>query len=266
MRQFVSYQSEYDRHIGSREMSALPVEGQDELIRIMFDPGGDSQRFVIDNDIDKCQPDALWTILVAVGCFLERRRRIPDFAERTPGDCMQIVNQLRGTLLARRLIRVLSPSNSSREAYDWSEIESFGARDAIAGMTHDNIVEDLRDFLMHENNTAVFTQPIDTVMPKDLSVEGINITYLNGPMAVQAYRLSPSLLTTILPFMFLGGLISFIPIGFFVGLWWGVATLIAAILARKYLTTVALRWVVEQAHADLKLRSMFLKHGIIKID
>ena len=99
MRTFTSYASEYDLHIGKVSMNALPREQQDDLIRLIFEPDGEYQSYVMQHDLEHCAPDGLWTIVVAVGMHLERRRVIKDFDERTPADRDWIINFLAPTNL-----------------------------------------------------------------------------------------------------------------------------------------------------------------------
>ena len=56
-RSFVSYASEYDMHMGNITINDLSREQQDELIRLVFDPNGDHQEFVIANNLEHFQPD-----------------------------------------------------------------------------------------------------------------------------------------------------------------------------------------------------------------
>ncbi len=69
-------------------------------------------------------------------------------------------------------------------------------------------------------------------------------------MAVQAYRLSNSAWTWILPPIFLLGLLAFIPVMIFWSVWIGFGIFVAAIIARKMLTKKAVDWVRQDALAS----------------
>lgn len=253
MRSFNSYASEYDMHRGSISMADLSREKQDELIRLMFEPEGDYQAFVTEHDVKHEQPDALWTIIVAMGCLLERRRVISDFTQRTDGDRDAIIATLVGSKLWLRLEEVFPPFDSyyRKEDYDWSEIETFSAKDAIAELDGEDAQQELLEFLERPAapaDGAIFRLPWQAY--KQEFGSGRLLSIIDRGMAVQAYRLSNSVWTSILPVSFLLGLVAFIPVGIFYSFWAGLAVFVVAIVSRKMLTKMAVDWVRHDALAN----------------
>lgn len=264
-RSFVSYASEYDMHMGNITINDLSREQQDELIRLVFDPNGDHQEFVIANNLEHFQPDGLWTIVVALGTLLERKRVIKDFMSRSDEDRDWIINMLAGTRLWLRLEEAFPPFDRCyrQTEYDWSEIETFGARDAIAEMIDDAIGQRLIGFL------EKVPEPADGIYRR-LSYqdyvreweESRLVFFVDRGMAVQAYRFSDSVWAN-LPSVFLLGLIAFIPVMIFVGFLWGLSILAIAVSARKLLTTKAVSWVRKDALASRRRYRWFSAHSVI---
>ncbi len=113
MRTFTSYVSEYDAHVGKTPMGDLPREQQDEIIRTIFEPDSEYQSYVMQHDVEHHAPDGLWTLVVAAGLYLERRRVIEDFTERTPTDRDWIINFLRRPISGSGLKRHFLPSTAT---------------------------------------------------------------------------------------------------------------------------------------------------------
>lgn len=266
MRTFTNYGSTYDAHRGTRSMNDLTREQQDELIRLMFEPEGDFQEFVMNHDLQHLQPDGLWNILVALGTLLERKAVIEAFPSSSVADRDWVINMLAGTLLWLRLEEAFEPFDRviRRTEYDWSEIETFGARDAIVEMTDDGIATRLKEFL---DPAPRDPDGMEQRMPYQDFVRRWNAGtlqfFVDRGQAVQAYRLSNSIWTSILPFGFIIGLVAFIPIMIFLSFWWGLAVLILAIISRKALTKKAEAWVRKEALDDRTRYRWLTARGVI---
>src|SRR3546814_14948068 len=71
--------------------------------------------------------------------------------------------------------------------------------------------------------------------------------FVDRGLATQAYRLSGSAWTSILPLTFFVGLLAFIPAAIFWSVWAGVGLLALPIIAKKMLTAKAIAWVPKEA-------------------
>ena len=250
MRTFTSYVSEYDSHVGKIPMGSLPREQQDELIRLIFDPDGDHQAYVMQHDVDHTAPNALWTIVVAIGMYLERRRVIEDFEAMMASDRDWIINFLAPTNLWLRLEEAFPPFDGCYVTtdYDWSELRRFSTRYSISELDGDDLRENLMEFL------SIPAPPVDGVLmrlPYQTYVaeweSGCLSSYVDRGMAVQAYRFSNSVWTWLLPATFFFGLFAFIPVMIFISVWLGVGILALSLVARKALTSKAVDWVRKDA-------------------
>jgi hypothetical protein len=242
---FTSYASDYEMHRGSIEMADLAVEQQNELIRLMFD-----QAAVVEQNVKHGQPDGLWTVIVAMGMWLERKSLVKDFTQRTEADRDRIIDTLTGSNLWLRLEEAFPPFDKYHEhkRYNWSEIETFSAKDAIAELDGDDAKVRLTEFLERPVQPAdgtLFRMPYQTY--KHEFDTGRLISFVDRGMAVQAYRLSDSNWAMVLPFTFLIGLVAFIPIMIFYRFWVGLAVLAIAIIAKRMLTKKAEQWVRQDA-------------------
>lgn len=264
-RTFTSYVSEYDAHRGTRRMNDLSREDQNNLITLMFQPEGDTHAYVMEHDIDHKQPDGLWTIIVALGTLLERKSVIKEFPSAATEDHDLIINMLAGTRLCLRLEEAFEPFDRAIPLtdYEWAEIEIFGARDAIVGLTDNDAAIQIKRLL-----APVARDPdgIERRMPYQDFVKQWNqghlALYVDRGLAVQAYRLADSA-WTYLPLAFFAGLMAFIPVMIFVGFWWGVAVLVLTIFARKLLTKKADTWVRTTALKDRARYRWFTSRGIV---
>lgn len=266
LRSFTSYASDYDMHRGSSAMADLSRGKQDELIQLMFQPEGDYQAFVTENDVKHEQPDALWTIIVSMGCLLERKHAIRDFTRRTNADCDAIIATLMGSKLWLRLEEAFPPFDNYRrkEDYDWSEIETFSAKDAIADLDGDDAQQYLLKYLARPEpplDGVIFRMPYQTY--KHEFDAGRLVSFVDRGMAVQAYRSSDSIWTSILPASFLIGLLAFIPIAVFYSFWVGLAVLTVAIISRKMLTKKAVDWVRQDALANRDRYRWYVARDIV---
>lgn len=249
-RTFVSYASEYDSHVGHVPMTALTREKQDELVRLMFDPQGDSDAFVMENDVLHAQPDGLWAVIVAVGLRLERAILIRDFMERTPTDTDWILSFLSGTNLWLRLEEALPPFSDGhhRTDYDWSELEPFAEPDTLADLNDEDLIDEVRAYLSKPRppeDGAYLRMPYQEFHREYEA--GRLVAYVDRGMAVQVFRFAPSLWSIGLPLLFLLGLLAFLPVMIFVSIWAGLGTLALAIIARRMLTVKAVDWVRKDA-------------------
>lgn len=249
-RTFVSYASEYDGHVGNVPMAALAREKQDELIRLLFDPHGDSQAFVMANDVQHEQPDGLWAVIVAVGLRLERAALILDFTERTPTDIDWIINSLAGTNLWLRLEEALPPFSDGhhRTEFDWNELEPFAEPDTLADLNDEDLVDEIKAYLTKPRppqDGAYLRMPYQEFHREYEA--GRLIAYVDRGMAAQVFRFAPSVWSKVLPLTFLIGLVAFLPIMIFVRVWVGLGVLALAIIAKRMLTAKAVDWVRKDA-------------------
>src|SRR3546814_16768843 len=84
----------------------------------------------------------------------------------------------------------------------------------------------------------------------DLYDRGRLSLFVDRGLATQAYRLSGSAWTSILPLTFFVGLLAFIPVAIFWSVWAGVGLLDLAIIAQKMLTAKAIARVRKEAIGD----------------
>lgn len=201
MRTFTSYVSEYDAHVGKKPMGDLSREQQDEIIRLIFEPEGDYRAYVMQNDVENHAPDGLWTCVVAAGMYLERRRVIRDFTVRTDVERDWIINFFAPTNLWLRLEEAFPPFDSyhRKTDYDWSEVETFSAKDAIADLDGDDVQSTLMNFLhrpVPPSDGMLFRLPYQTY--KGEWEAGRLNSVVDRGMAVKAYPLSNSAWTWIL--------------------------------------------------------------------
>src|SRR3546814_18687374 len=87
--------------------------------------------------------------------------------------------------------------------------------------------------------------------------------FVDRGLATQAYRLSGSAWTSILPLTFFVGLLAFIPVAIFWSVWAGVGLLALAIIAKKMLTAKAIAWVRKEAIGDRTRYRWFTARGVI---
>jgi hypothetical protein len=253
MRTFTSYVSKYESHVGKISMGSLPRDQQDELIRLIFDPDGDHQAYVMKHDVEHSAANALWTIVVSIGMYLERRHVIKDFDARTARDWDWIINFLAPTNLWLRLEEAFPPFDGCHVAteYDWSELDRFSSSDAISELDSDDLREDLLEVLSVPSPPAdgvLMRLPYQTYLSEWES--GRLCSFVDRGMAVQAYRLSNSVWTRLLPSTFLISLLAFIPVMIFISFWLGLGILALSILARKALTSKSVEWVRKDALAN----------------
>jgi hypothetical protein len=266
MRTFTSYVSEYDSHLGTVPMANLPREQQDELIRLIFSPKGDYRSYVMRHDIEHSQPEGLWTLVVAVGSLLEHKGVIKDFHQRSEADRDWIISYFAPTNLWLRLEEAFPPfENYPRKTeYDWREVETFSAKDAIAELDSDDLEADLEEHLSipkSPKDGALLRLPYQTFHNEWQA--GRLIAYVDRSMAVQVYGATGSAWTYVLPFAFVAGLLAFLPIAVFWNVWVGVGTFVAAIVARKLLNKKAIDWVRNDALAKRDRFRWYSARGIV---
>jgi hypothetical protein len=59
---FISYTNEYDLYEGEVDIGSLPVELQDDLIKLTLDADGNFRDFVMKHNIKKSQAEGLWLL------------------------------------------------------------------------------------------------------------------------------------------------------------------------------------------------------------
>ena len=124
---FISYANEYDLYDGEVDIGDLPVEQQNELIKLTFSTEGDSRAFVMKNNINKSQAEGLWSLVVLLGTALERKGAIKDFDNRSSDDIQIIIEQLAEFALWQRLEEAYPPFDflEKKTDYHWSELEKI---------------------------------------------------------------------------------------------------------------------------------------------
>lgn len=260
MRTFTSYVSAYDSHVGSVPMDEMSRNQQDELIRAIFN--GEFEEYVMDHDIDHAYPNALWTLVVAAGMDLERSGVIKDFENRTPDDRDWIINFFAPSKLWLRLEEAFPPFDDAypKTEYLWGELEQFAKRDMIAELEG-------MDWRRRLRNPADPSSGILQRLPYQTFVKeydsGKLSFFVDRGLAVQAFRLSDSAWTYILPLVFFAGLLAFIPVAIFWSIWGGIVLLTLAIVARKSLTANAVAWVRKDALASRRRFRWLSARGVI---
>jgi len=126
---FISYANEYDLYQGEVDIGSLPVELQDDLIKLTLDADGNFRDFVMKHNIKKSQAEGLWSLIVMLGTALERKGAINNFESRTYEDIQLIIEKLAEFALWQRLEEAYPPFDSfeKKTQYDWSELEKIGA-------------------------------------------------------------------------------------------------------------------------------------------
>lgn len=260
MRSFTSYVSEYDSHVGTLSIGDLPRDQQDDLIRGVFD--ADFKDYVMEHDIDHAYPNALWTLIVLAGMHLERKGIIENFEHRTDDDRDQILNYFAPSKLWIRLEEAFPPFDESfrKSDYEWGELLLFAKRDAIAELQEFDWRTKLSKYT-ERDSTMLTRLPYQTF--SDEYNRGRLSLFVDRGLATQAYRLSGSAWTSILPLTFFVGLLAFIPVAIFWSVWAGVGLLALAIIAKKMLTAKAIAWVRKEAIGDRTRYRWFTARGVI---
>jgi hypothetical protein len=260
VRSFTSYVSAYDSHVGTLSIGDLPRDQQDDLIRRVFD--GDFDEYVMEHDIDHAYPNALWTLIVLAGTYLERTGVIENFEHRTDHDRDQILNYFAPSKLWLRLEEAFPPFDqiNRKSDYEWGELLLFAKRDAIAELQEFDWRTKLRNYT--ERDAMMITRmPYQTFFNE--YDRGRLSLFVDRGLATQAYRLSGSPLATILPLVFFGGLLAFIPVAIFWSVWAGVGLFALAIIAKKMLTAKAVAWVRKEAIGNRKRYRWLTARGAI---
>lgn len=260
MRSFTSYVSAYDSHVGTLSIGDLTRGQQDDLIRRVFD--GDFEEYVMEHDIDHAYPNALWTLIVLAGMHLERTGIIKNFEHRTDADRDWILNYFAPSKLWIRLEEAFPPFDESfrQSDYEWGELLLFAKRDAIAELQEFNWRTKLSKYT-ERDPTMMTRMPYQTF--SDEYARGRLSLFVDRGLATQAYRLSGSAWTYILPFTFIAGLLAFIPVAIFWSVWAGILIFALAIIAKKMLTAKAVAWVRKEAISGRNRYRWFAARGVI---
>lgn len=75
-REFVSYASEYDLYVGTRDWNQISCEEQDEIIEAMTSPNGDPMPLVMSSGLKRRQEEGLRAITVFTSMMLEKSETI----------------------------------------------------------------------------------------------------------------------------------------------------------------------------------------------
>lgn len=271
MTTFISYASEYDLYRGEKDIDALVSEEQDELIRFILEPDKDFRELVVRKDVKKSQAEGLWSLVVFVGLALEGTNRISDFDGRTEKDIQEIIAFFSGTKLWLRLEEAYPPFDflSKRTNYSWGELEKI-RMEALTEATGEplyKIKSKICEFLSSAPS-QLQSEVIDR-MPyhafKQTYDEGKLILFTDKGLStiVGRSRLIKSPVPTVLALVFSGTLLAFIPIGIFVGLWYGVATLVLAVVSKKLTTRFLVQETRRLALSDKEIYRWLLARRII---
>lgn len=246
MSTFISYATAYQMYEGEKSFSELAPGEQDELIRLAFEPGSDFRDVVVEKRVKKSQAEGLWRLIVFVGHALEDARQIKSFANRNEQDVEAIVAFLSGTRLWLRLEEAFPPFAwlTSRTDYSWEELE----RIAIGTLSTDE------DAPLYEVKNAICkylarspTQLQSEVIDR-MPYHAFKRTYDEGKLrlfvdkglclAVGETGLSKSNLPLLTSTLFTACVLGFIPIGIYFGIWFGLATLLVGIFAKRATTAL----------------------------
>ena len=247
---FVSYASQYDLYEGEKGIDALSSEEQDELIRFIMEPDKDFRELVVRKGVKKPQAEGLWSLVVFVGLALEDAKRITKFDERTDKDIQEIIAFFSGTTLWLRLEEAYSPFDCApkRTGYSWSELEKIRI-DALTAATGEPLYK-IKSKICEYLSSApsqLQSEVIDRMPYHAFKLaydEGKLILFVDKGLSVAVGRsdLIKNPLPTIFSIVFSGALLAFIPVGIFVGLWYGVAMLAIAVVSKK----LATRYLVQE--------------------
>lgn len=269
--ELVSYASEYDLFDGWVSIGELPDKEQDELIRTVFSTDGDYRDLVMRKGIKKAQVEGLWALIVFVGLELERAQVITDFESRTDGDIQEIISFFSGSRLWLRLEEAFPPFDCLEEKteYDWSELESVRIEylTEVSGEPLYKIKSKLMDFLS-SSGLSLQSNVIER-MPyhafESLYKEGKVAVFVDRGLAPLA-KLSGCVddpMTSFLPWVFILGLVSVIPVWFFLGFWVALVVLFMSFAAKIVFNILIMTKVRRAAVEDKRCYRWFLSRKII---
>lgn len=268
---FISYASEYDLYRGEKGIDALASEEQDELIRFILEPDKDFRELVVRKKVKKSQAEGLWSLVVFVGLALEGANRISNFDGRTEKDIQEVIAFFSGTQLWLRLEEAypLFDFVSKRTDYSWSELEKI-TMEALTEATGEplykiksKICEFLSSASSQLQSEVIDRMPYHTF--KQTYDEGKLILFVDKGLSTVVGRsgLIKSSIPTVFALVFFGALLAFIPIGIFVGIWYGVATLALAVVSKKLTTRFLVQKTRRLALSDKEKYRWLLSRRII---
>ncbi len=269
--EFVSYASKYDLFDGWVSVGELSDKEQDEFIRTVFSTDGDYQSLVMRRGIKKAQAEGLWALIVFVGVELESSKVIADFDSRTDDDIQEIISFFSGSRLWLRLEEAFPPFDFLEEKteYDWSELESIRIEyltEVSGGPLHE-IKSKVMEFLS-SSGLSLQSDFIDR-MPyhafKSLYKEGKVALFVDkglAPLAkLSGYVDDP--MTSVLPWVFLLGLVSVIPVWLVFSFWLALVVLLLSFVAKVVLNSLLVTKVRRAAVADKNSYRWLLSRKII---
>lgn len=241
---FISYASEYDLYKGEKSIASLTAAEQDELINALLDPARDFRELVVHQGIKKTQAEGLWSLIVFVGLELERANRISSFDRRTEKDIQEIIAFFSGTKLWLRLEEAYPPFAMlhTKTDYPWTELEKIKI-DSLTEATGEplyKVKSKICEYLVGDPS-QLRSEVIDR-MPyhafKQTYDEGKLVFFFDKRLALTIGQ--KGLIKNPIPkFCSIGfplSLIGFIPVGIFVGFWYGLATLLMALICKRLTT------------------------------
>lgn len=259
--EFISYASDYDMFVGRRSIAEINAQEQDELIRLVFAQDGDFREMVVRLDIKKSQAEGLWAIVVFVGLALEGARVIKNFERRDNKDTQEIIAFLSGTKLWLRLEEAFPPFDfrEKKTDYNWRELEKIRIErlTEATGEPLYKVKSKLCEYLS-PSPSELQSQFIER-MPYHAFKQGYEEGKLRlfvdrglSPVAGRAGYVTHPLLS-VLPLIFFGGLLAFVPVWFFFGFWYAFAVVAVVMISKSALTKILLdgtrRAAIKDRHA-----------------
>jgi hypothetical protein len=270
--EFITYATEYDLYTGSRSIGDLPVVEQDALIREIFSAETDFRQTVVTKQIKKAQAEGLWNLVVLAGLALESSRRIKNFEQRTDADIQEIVGFFSGTQLWLRLEEAFPPFDIRQEKtkYDWAELEKPGVQNLMSHAAGESphIVKSKMCEHLASTPSQIDAKFIDR-MPyhsfKHFYDERKLILFVDrglAPVAARA-RIVAVPWSTTLAMIFFIGLLAILPLWIFVGFWYALAALVAAVVAKRITMRMIIKATRSVAVADKNAYRWLLARRII---
>lgn len=269
--EFVSYASDYDMFKGRRSIAEIPIQEQDELIRLIVSPGGDFREMVVKQDIRKSQAEGLWALIVFIGLYLEDNHVIKNFEIRNEQDIEKIISFFSGTNLWLRLEEAYPPFYflNSKTKYNWKELETVKI-EKLTEATGKSLFEVKSKILEYlSSSPSEIQEDVICRMPYHVFQQ----SYREGKLKLFVDRgLSPAAVGAgyvnrfgliVLSFIFFGGLLAFIPLWIFFGFWYALVVLVVSILGKKIFNKILVSRVRKAAIKDKKAYRWLLSRRII---
>lgn len=247
-------------NFGSGDLADMTRDKQDEFIRILFSQDPHYFDWELINGMNKPQQCGLQRIAYTILSFMRGQYHYLEWEDdddeahlRNNERAIEAINLLAGTKLWLRLEEAFPPFDKDTEPaeYNWTEMEKFEDYEDLANDAH--AIRELVEYLEKGPD------PVDGVyfrLPFSEYKRGWNdgslALYVDRGLATQVYQHAEPSWAHSLPFVFLAGLLAFIPVMIFVGFLWGLGVLGLAIVSRKVLSHKAVEWVRQDSLSSQK--------------